>query len=63
VCLYCRGLELLKSASKYAKNVKAIAVTGSINDTTTGLDIADRTFNSQEWLPVCFTLFSLSSWS
>jgi hypothetical protein len=47
-----RGLEILKSASKYGKNVKAIAVTGSINAVTTGADVATRDYNSNEWLPV-----------
>lgn len=47
-----RAVELLKSASKYGTNIKAIAVTGSVNAMTTGMDIADRTFNSSEWLPV-----------
>ncbi|KAG4437215.1 hypothetical protein IFR05_007304 [Cadophora sp. M221] len=46
------AVELLKSASKYGKHIKAIAVTGSVNAMTTGMDIADRTFNSSEWLPV-----------
>ncbi|KAH8821926.1 hypothetical protein F5884DRAFT_817204 [Xylogone sp. PMI_703] len=44
--------ELLKSASKYGKNVKAIVVTGSMNAMTTGADIAERTFTSAEWLPL-----------
>lgn len=47
-----RATELLKSASKYGKNVKAIAVTGSVNAMTTGQDIETRVFNSGEWLPV-----------
>ncbi|CZR56737.1 related to flavonol reductase/cinnamoyl-CoA reductase [Phialocephala subalpina] len=46
------GLELLKSASKYGKNVKAIVVTGSVNAMTTGMDINERTFNSSAWLPL-----------
>lgn len=46
------GLELLKSASKYGKNVKAIAVTGSINAITTGADAGQRVYQSSEWLPV-----------
>ncbi|CZT50831.1 uncharacterized protein RSE6_11891 [Rhynchosporium secalis] len=46
------ALELLKSASKYGKKIKAISVTGSVNSMTTGMDIADRSFNSSEWLPV-----------
>ena len=46
------AIEILKSASKYGKNVKAIAVTGSVNAITTGADVATRTYNSSEWLPV-----------
>jgi len=42
----------LKSASKYGKNVKAIAVTGSINAITTGADVGTRDYNSSEWLPL-----------
>lgn len=49
---WIRAVELLKSASKYGKTIKAIAVTGSVNAMTTGMDIGDRTFNSSEWLPV-----------
>jgi nucleoside-diphosphate-sugar epimerase len=52
-----RATELLKSASKYGKNVKAIAVTGSVNAMTTGQDIETRVFNSGEWLPVNFPSF------
>ncbi|KAF4634262.1 hypothetical protein G7Y89_g3840 [Cudoniella acicularis] len=40
------------SASTYGKNVKAIAVTGSVNAITTGEDVATRVYNSQEWLPL-----------
>jgi hypothetical protein len=46
------GVELLKSATKYGKNVKAIVVTGSINAITTGEDVASRVLTSEEWLPV-----------
>ncbi|KAL2062619.1 hypothetical protein VTL71DRAFT_5691 [Oculimacula yallundae] len=46
------AVELLKSATKYGKNIKAIAVTGSVNAMTTGMDIAERSFNSSEWLPL-----------
>jgi hypothetical protein len=46
------GLEILKSASKYGKNVKAIAVTGSINAITTGADAGVRVYDSAAWLPV-----------
>lgn len=50
--IHARVLELLKSASMFGKHIKAVAVTGSINAMTTGEDIATRSFNSQEWLPV-----------
>jgi len=46
------GLELLKSVSAYGKNVKAIAITGSVNAMTTGEDIDTRVFNSSQWLPL-----------
>lgn len=46
------GLELLKSATKFGKNVKAIAVTGSINAITTGEDAGKRIYDSAAWLPV-----------
>jgi hypothetical protein len=42
----------LKSISKYGKNVKAIAITGSVDAMTTGEDIETRVFNSSQWLPV-----------
>jgi nucleoside-diphosphate-sugar epimerase len=45
-------LELLKSVTAYGKNVKAIAITGSVNAITTGEDIDTRGFNSSQWLPV-----------
>jgi hypothetical protein len=48
--------ELLKSASAYGKNVKAVAVTGSINAMTTGEDVGTREYNSEEWLPVSSVL-------
>ncbi|KAH6664416.1 hypothetical protein B0J14DRAFT_493555 [Halenospora varia] len=44
--------ELLKSAVKYGKNLKAIAVTGSVNAMTTGQDIDERVFTSDSWLPL-----------
>ncbi|KAH8653196.1 hypothetical protein BGZ60DRAFT_436110 [Tricladium varicosporioides] len=44
--------ELLKSASTYGKNVKAVVVTGSVNAITTGEDVATRVYNSEEWLPL-----------
>jgi hypothetical protein len=47
-----RNTEILKSAHKYGKNVKAIAVTGSINAITTGEDVKTRVYNSESWLPV-----------
>ncbi|CAG8961394.1 hypothetical protein HYFRA_00013342 [Hymenoscyphus fraxineus] len=43
--------ELLKSAKKYGKSVKAVVVTGSINAMTTGQDL-ERVFSSSEWLPL-----------
>lgn len=52
-----RATELLKSASKYGKKVKGIAVTGSVNAMTTGQDIDTRVFNAGEWLPVIFLSF------
>jgi hypothetical protein len=55
------GLELLKSATKYGPNIKAIAVTGSVNAMTTGMDIAERKFNSSSWLPVCPSFVKLLS--
>ena len=53
-----RALEILKSASKYGKNVKAIAVTGSMNAISTGQDVRTRAYNSDEWLPVRLPLHS-----
>jgi hypothetical protein len=47
-----RNTEILKSAQKYGKNVKAIAITGSINAMTTGEDVKTRVFTSDSWLPV-----------
>ena len=50
-----RNTNLLRSANKYGKNVKAIAVTGSINAITMG-DVEDRkrrVISNTEWLPVC----------
>ena len=46
------ALEILKSATKYGTNLKAIAVTGSINAITTGADTAARVYDSSAWLPV-----------
>ena len=54
-CPLLRNTNLLRSANKYGKNVKAIAVTGSINAITMG-DVEDRKrrlISSTEWLPVC----------
>lgn len=48
----CRAIELLKSASKYGKSIKAIAVTGSINAITTGDPSDTRVLTASEWLPV-----------
>ena len=48
---------MLKSATKFGKNVKAIAVTGSINAITTGEDAGKRVYDSAAWLPVsCVSL-------
>jgi hypothetical protein len=46
-----RNTELLKSASKYGKNLKSISVTGSINAITTGdaEDLKSRELNSDAW--------------
>jgi hypothetical protein len=57
------GVELLKSATKYGKNVKAIVVTGSVNAITTGADVTSRIFTSEEWLPVSPIIMTCShSW-
>lgn len=56
-----RNTELLKSASKYGKNLKTISVTGSINAITTGdaEDLKSRTLTSEAWNFVSrFHLFS-----
>jgi hypothetical protein len=44
-------LQLLKSAAKYGKKLKAISVTGSINAITMGdaEDIKTRAFTTTEW--------------
>jgi nucleoside-diphosphate-sugar epimerase len=46
--------ELLTSAKRYGKSVKAISVTGSINAITTGAqeDVKSRAFTNTEWLPM-----------
>jgi nucleoside-diphosphate-sugar epimerase len=46
--------ELLRSAKEYGKNVKAIAVTGTINAITTGdpEDLKKRALTDEEWLPL-----------
>ena len=46
-----RNTELLKSASKYGQNLKAISVTGSINAITTGdpEDLKSRELTSDSW--------------
>jgi len=46
-----RNEELLKSASKYGKNVKHISVTGSINALTMGMpdEIKDHVFTTDEY--------------
>ncbi|KAH0542650.1 hypothetical protein FGG08_002973 [Glutinoglossum americanum] len=47
------NLELLKSASKYGKNLKSIVVTGSVNSITYGNaeHITGRVFTHKDWLP------------
>ena len=46
--------ELLASAKRHGKNVKAVSITGSINAITMGVqeDIKSRTLSSSEWLPL-----------
>jgi nucleoside-diphosphate-sugar epimerase len=44
-----RNISLLNSAKKYAKNLKSIAITGSINSITTGDDLATRTLTNTSW--------------
>lgn len=48
------NVSLLQAAKKYGKNIKAIAVTGSINAITTGdqNDIKNRVLDSTQWLPM-----------
>ena len=48
------NISLLQAANQYGKNVKAIAVTGSINAITTGdqNDIKSRVLDSTQWLPM-----------
>jgi nucleoside-diphosphate-sugar epimerase len=48
------NLGLLQSAATYGKNVKSIAVVGSINAITTGdpADVQTRVFDSTQWLPL-----------
>jgi nucleoside-diphosphate-sugar epimerase len=48
------NINLLQAAKKYGKNVKAIAVTGSINAITTGdqNDVKSRVFDGSQWLPL-----------
>ena len=47
------NIGLLTSARKHGSNVKAIAVTGTINSITTGAqdDVKARAFTSDAWLP------------
>ncbi len=49
-----RNTQLLTSAKKHGKNLKAIAVTGTINTITTGdpADLKSRIISSDKWLPV-----------
>lgn len=42
----------MRSAAKFGKNVKAIAVTGTVNSITTGDDLDKRALSASEWLPV-----------
>ena len=48
------SINILKAAKQYGKNVKAIAVTGSINAITTGSqeEVKDRVLDSTQWLPL-----------
>lgn len=48
------NLELLKSATKYGKNLKSIVVTGSINSITYGTadQVTGRVFTNKDYLPV-----------
>ena len=48
------NISLLQAARRHGKNVKAVAVTGSINAITTGdqLDIKSRVLDSTQWLPM-----------
>lgn len=45
---------LLQAAHKYGKNVKSIAVTGSLNAITTGAqdDLKSRVLDTTQWLPL-----------
>lgn len=47
------NLGLLKSAKAHGQNLKAIAITGSINAITTGMqeDVKSRVFDNTQWLP------------
>lgn len=46
-------VSLLQAAHQYGKNVKSIAVTGSINAITTGADddVKSRVLDNKQWLP------------
>jgi len=55
-----RNTEILKSAHKYGKNVKTIAMTGSINAITTGEDVKTRVYTSDSWLPVSLPTYDAS---
>lgn len=48
------NISLLQAAKQHGKNVKAVAVTGSINAITTGDqdDIKSRALDSSQWLPM-----------
>lgn len=45
-------ISLLKSAKLYAKSLKHIAITGSINAVSMGDDLADRVLTDESWLPL-----------
>ena len=53
-----RNKQLLQSAKKYGKNVKAMAVTGSINSITTGEseDLKSRILTNDAWNFVSWAL-------
>jgi nucleoside-diphosphate-sugar epimerase len=46
------NLELLRTAKKYAKSLKHVSITGSINSITTGADLATRTLTNDSWVDI-----------